>query len=186
MGCSSCLGSQPREGGTGTGPRRLGRQCPGAAVPNLDRGTWGWGDAPPALGAGSPLGSRTGPVPPQRQALLASPLPWPVSVWGSTPLPTPLCVTPAWSASLCLSPSPCPALAVPVNRGSGALPHGPLAGSVPVRNLLWGRHVTLEGPQGLGASRPGCGPGPCTAWASALSLRSGGCEASATLAPGKV
>lgn len=164
VGCSSCLGSQPQEGGAGTGPRCLGRRCPGAAVPNLGRGTWGWGDAPPAVGAGSPLGSRTGPVPPERRALLASPLPWPVSVRGSTPLPTPLCVSPAWSASLCLSPSPHPALAFPVNRGSGALPHGPLAGSVPVRNLLWGRRVTLGArggwepaglAVGLGPARPG-------------------------------
>ena len=120
------------------------------------------------------------PSPPRLASALAS------VCAGSTPLPTPLCVSPAWSASLCLSPSPRPALAFPVNRGSGALPPEPLAGSVPVRNLLWGRRVTLESPRGLGASRPGCGPGPCTAWASALSLRSGGCEASATLAPGTV
>lgn len=141
-------------------------------MPNLGRGVWR-GAMLLQLRGQEPPGSQTGWS--RSSAEPASAHLCPARVCGgSTPSPPRVPVLPGLCLSL--SPLPRPALAFPMNRASGALLRGPLAGSVLVRSLLWGRRVTLGGPRGLAAGRPGCGPGP--AWLGhLLSLQSGGWQA---------
>lgn len=155
----------------GASPAALGWAVPRgcSAQPGEARGG---GRCSSSCGGRSPRDHRrAGPAPAPSPPRLTSALRGSV---GDPRSPHPVCQS--CPVSVCLSPLPRPALAFPVNRASGALLRGPLAGSVLVRSLLWGRRVTLEGPRGLGAGRPGCGLGPARP-GHLLSLRSGAWQA---------
>ena len=190
--CLQCL-----QHGEGAGPGRV-LFLPGEPAPrgrHLDRSTaLGWtvprgcsaqseqrhmrvGRCSSSCGGWEPPGITDGvcPTPTPSPLRLTSALAG-VCAGVHAPSHPPLCQSCLVSISLSLSlASSCSW--VPREQSFRSPSHGPLGGSVPVRSLPWGRRVTLDGPWGLGAGRPGCGPGPCTASASALSLRSGGWQA---------